>query len=64
MPPVKPRRTLASSARHKSEALASAHEVALDLFKAGLLCRQGMQRFDQMCLVLAKAAKLRQKQDD
>ena len=59
MPPAKPKTIRAPSGRHKIEPLASIHELALDLYKAGLLDRRDMQRFDEICLVRGNAPKLR-----
>ncbi len=36
--------------RYKSEALAAAHEVALGLHDAGVMPKQTMRTFDEMCL--------------
>ena len=36
--------------QYKSEALAAAHEAALGLVEAGLMSKQTMRRFDEMCL--------------
>ena len=36
--------------QYKSEALAAAHEVALGLAEAGVMPKQTMRRFDEMCL--------------
>ena len=36
--------------QYKSEALASAHEAALDLAEAGVLSRRAMREFDELCL--------------
>ena len=36
--------------QYKSEALAAAHEAALGLAEAGLMSKQTMRRFDEMCL--------------
>lgn len=36
--------------RYKSEALAAAHETALGLSEAGVLAKQTMRMFDEMCL--------------
>jgi hypothetical protein len=63
MPPAKPRTTRASSRRYKSAPLASIHELALDLYKAGLVDLRDMQRFDRICLVLDNAPESRQKRD-
>ena len=34
----------------KSDGLASANEVAIDLASAGLVSKQTMRKFDEMCL--------------
>lgn len=36
--------------QYKSEALAAAHEAAMGLAEAGLMSRQTMRTFDEMCL--------------
>ena len=36
--------------KYKSDALAAAHEAALDLANAGLVSKQTMRAFDEMCL--------------
>ena len=36
--------------QYKSEALAAAHEAALGLADAGLMSKQTMRAFDEMCL--------------
>ncbi|MDE0365121.1 MAG: DNA-binding transcriptional regulator [Gammaproteobacteria bacterium] len=36
--------------RYKSEALAAAHETALGLTEAGVMAKQTMRAFDEMCL--------------
>ena len=36
--------------RYKSEALAAAHETALGLTEAGVMAKQTMRIFDEMCL--------------
>ena len=38
------------SKRYKSEALAAAHETALGLTEAGVMAKQTMRAFDEMCL--------------
>ena len=38
------------SRQYKSEALAAAHEAARGLAEAGVMSRQTMRRFDEMCL--------------
>ena len=38
------------SKRYKSDALAAAHEAALSLADAGVMSKQTMRRFDEMCL--------------
>lgn len=38
------------SKQYKSEALAAAHEAALGLAEAGVMSKQTMRRFDEMCL--------------
>ena len=35
---------------YKSEAMAAAHEAALDLAEAGLMSKRTMRAFDEMCL--------------
>ena len=36
--------------QYKSEALATAHEAAMDLAEAGLMSKRTMRAFDEMCL--------------
>ena len=36
--------------QYKSEALAAAHEAALGLSEAGVMPKQTMRKFDEMCL--------------
>ncbi len=36
--------------RYRSEALAAAHETALGLTEAGVMAKQTMRAFDEMCL--------------
>ena len=36
--------------RYKSDALAAAHETALGLTRAGVMAKQTMRAFDEMCL--------------
>ena len=36
--------------QYRSEALAAAHEAALGLAEAGLMSKQTMRKFDEMCL--------------
>ena len=36
--------------KHKSDALASAHELAADLMKAGAITKRTMRKFDALCL--------------
>ena len=38
------------SKQYNSEALAAAHEAALGLTEAGLMSKQTMRAFDEMCL--------------
>ena len=40
--------------QYKSEALAAAHEAALGLAEAGLMSKQTMRKFDEMCLTPIK----------
>ena len=40
--------------QYKSEVLASAHEAALGPAEAGLMSKQTMRRFDEMCLTPIK----------
>ena len=39
---------------HESEVLASVHEAALGLAEAGLMSKQTMRKFDEMCLTPVK----------
>ncbi len=36
--------------QYKSEALAAAHEAAMDMVEAGVMSKQTMKGFDEMCL--------------
>ncbi len=36
--------------QYKSEALAAAHEAAMDMVEAGVMSKQTMKVFDEMCL--------------
>lgn len=40
---------------YKSEALAAAHEAAFGLVEAGLMSKQRLQAFDEMCLTSDEA---------
>ena len=40
--------------QYESEALASVHEAALGLAEAGLMSKQTMRKFDEMCLTSVK----------
>ena len=40
--------------QYGSEVLASVHEAALDLAEAGLMSKQTMRKFDEMCLTPVK----------
>ena len=40
--------------RYKSEALAAAHEAALDLTEAGVMAKRTMRAFDEVCLTPVK----------
>ncbi len=40
--------------QYKSEALAAAHEAAQGLAEAGLMSKQTMRKFDEMCLTPVK----------
>ena len=40
--------------RYKSEALAAAHEAALGLTEAGVMAKQTMRAFDEVCLTPVK----------
>lgn len=42
------------SKRYKSDVLAAAHEAALGLAEAGVMSKQTMRRFDEMCLTPVK----------
>lgn len=46
------------SKQYKSEALAAAHEAALGLAEAGVMSKQTMRRFDELCLTPAKVLKV------
>ena len=37
--------------QYKSDAFAAAHEVAMDLATSGLVSKQTMRAFDEMCLI-------------
>lgn len=41
--------------RYKSEALAAAHETALGLAEAGVMAKQTMRAFDDLCLTPVEA---------
>lgn len=41
--------------RYKSEALAAAHETALGLAEAGVMAKQTMKAFDDLCLTPVEA---------
>ncbi len=40
--------------QYKSKALAAVHEAAFELADAGIMSRQTMREFDEMCLTLVK----------
>jgi len=41
---------MAKARTYKSEALAAIHETVSDMFKAGVIDKQTMRRFDESCL--------------
>lgn len=45
------------SRQYKSEALAAAHEAVVGLAEAGLMSKQTMRRFDELCLTPVKVLK-------
>jgi putative transcriptional regulator len=54
MSKTKVRKKAMKTPRHRSEALAAAHEAARDLYKAGGIDKMTMRKFDLMCLTLVE----------
>lgn len=46
--------------KHRTEALAAAHEAASDLYRAGAIDKLTMRKFDLMCLTLVEQLSARE----